>query len=654
MRDYKAAWREDNKYNIILLFLSCCTATAVSMKFAPLKNSSSPEVLFYKGLCDMFPAKSIILTCMLALAVFTFSKYTLKRRSVFKEPGKKDKRYNIVLLIANSIVAFIWLCGESFSIDNTLINLDYPSVQLAKSFIFFFGWLFFLHTCCLYLETLFTIEMIKTKQSKKTISVFTRLFDHSSNKQLWVSVFILLLLLYAPHLFFAYPANLCWDFTTQLRQYYGLMPFAADNPIAFTVLMGSIVNVGTRISGNFGLFLYAFFQTVVLSAIIAYMFCLFKRLKTPIWWRVFSFFMCAFCPYYAHFVTKIIKDNIFAYFYLLLIIELVYLFVEKAGYFKFSHIILLGISIIGVTLLRNNITYAMYLAIVVTTIVLLTRTAKNRSIKNEKPILLFLCCLIVPCFISGMIKQVLMHEYNVIPGSIREVLSVPIQQTARYVKEYPNEITPEERASIDKVLVFDTLAEKYNPTISDPVKNGFKTRSFTHEVKQYLITWLKMFFKHPLVYLKATLNQNYFLFYPFTPNPSVFPTYTNSDYLQTKDFSYLMETYGYYFENVRDRYQETALELYNMWFRLPFLGVLSHISIHIIVTMWLIVYSLKFKLYSMLTISVPNICSVVGALLGPVIIGAARYTFPILFSSPVIFSYFIYLISKADVISVKK
>lgn len=54
--------------------------------------------------------------------------------------------------------------------------------------------------------------------------------------------------------------------------------------------------------------------------------------------------------------------------------------------------------------------------------------------------------------------------------SPKEMFSLPFQQTARYVKEYGDEISEEEREIIAKVLDYDSLAEIYEPMTADPVK----------------------------------------------------------------------------------------------------------------------------------------------------------------------------------------
>ena len=62
----------------------------------------------------------------------------------------------------------------------------------------------------------------------------------------------------------------------------------------------------------------------------------------------------------------------------------------------------------------------------------------------------------------GGYKYVLTPAAGVIPENKRVTMSVLFQQTARYVKEYPDEVTEEEKKAIDKVL--DFLYLRYNET----------------------------------------------------------------------------------------------------------------------------------------------------------------------------------------------
>ena len=75
------------------------------------------------------------------------------------------------------------------------------------------------------------------------------------------------------------------------------------------------------------------------------------------------------------------------------------------------------------------------------------------------------------------------------------MLSIPFQQTARYVKTYNNEVTDKEKKAIDKILNYDTLASRYKVDISDPVKNEFNRYYKKEELNEYFRVWFKQFTK---------------------------------------------------------------------------------------------------------------------------------------------------------------
>ena len=93
-------------------------------------------------------------------------------------------------------------------------------------------------------------------------------------------------------------------------------------------------------------------------------------------------------------------------------------------------------------------------------------------------------CLISVAVSSGF-QNFLNRHYNIEPGGIQEALSLPFQQTARYVKEHEEEVTQEEKEAIKGVLAYN---------------------------------------KHPVTYIEATMNQNYYLVYPLVENSTVYDT----------------------------------------------------------------------------------------------------------------------------------
>ena len=93
------------------------------------------------------------------------------------------------------------------------------------------------------------------------------------------------------------------------------------------------------------------------------------------------------------------------------------------------------------------------------------------------------------------------------PGGKQEMLSIPFQQTARYVKYYRNDVSTEEEKVIRKVLDYDTIGKNYDPDLSDPVKNTYKQKD--EYLKDYFNIWFEMLKKHPTAYIQATLNGTY-------------------------------------------------------------------------------------------------------------------------------------------------
>ena len=121
-----------------------------------------------------------------------------------------------------------------------------------------------------------------------------------------------------------------------------------------------------------------------------------------------------------------------------------------------------------------------------------------------------------------MYNGLLLPALGVIPGETREMLSVPFQQTARFVSEYGGEVTEEERAIIDRMLDYDSLQRIYTPELSDPIKNTYHRDATAQDVAQYLKVWAKLAARHPTCCLSATIIQNALLFDVSTYNLAIF------------------------------------------------------------------------------------------------------------------------------------
>ncbi len=90
-------------------------------------------------------------------------------------------------------------------------------------------------------------------------------------------------------------------------------------------------------------------------------------------------------------------------------------------------------------------------------------------------------------------------------GGKQEKFSMFFQQTANYVKKYPNDILDNEEVVLKKIFgVFrlKSLSKKYNPVNADYVK-GYKQRANDGEYNNYIKVWLIQGLRHPDAYVGA-------------------------------------------------------------------------------------------------------------------------------------------------------
>ena len=228
----------------------------------------------------------------------------------------------------------------------------------------------------------------------------------------------------------------------------------------------------------------------------------------------------------------------------------------------------------------------------------------------------------------GTYTKVLLPSLKITDGSIRETLSIPFQQTARYVKYYDKDLSKNDIKVIDKVLEYETLAKRYNPTISDPVKNEFNKYTTKKELLAYLKVWFKCFFKHPLVYIEATLNNIYGYFSPQSTNWYIYYKY---DTRITED-----KLVNYHYNNLSSL--RLILSSFAQGFPyIPLIGLISNIGFNTWLLLGLTTYSIFKKKKEYLIVLSPLLISLLICVASPVNT-YFRYAMPFIFIMPFIFT----------------
>ena len=164
----------------------------------------------------------------------------------------------------------------------------------------------------------------------------------------------------------------------------------------------------------------------------------------------------------------------------------------------FSQYLLLGISLLGLALLRSNGLFVLAVWLVV-----LIFAYRSQSTKLK---VTFLAALIV----GFVLKNVVMSCLSVPQPDILESLAIPMQQITAVVHN-GGKITPEQEATLSKLVSLDELSASYNPCWVDFAKKSIRDAGNV----QYLIDNKALFFKtyiqiglsNPAEYIKAWIYE---------------------------------------------------------------------------------------------------------------------------------------------------
>ena len=248
---------------------------------------------------------------------------------------------------------------------------------------------------------------------------------------------------------------------------------------------------------------------------------------------------------------------------------------------------------------------------------------------------IIIICIVTVAIPFGIQKGIVQY-YRIEDGSIREALSFPFQQTARYVKKYSEEVTKEEKKAINAVLSYNDLAERYDPRISDPVKVTYKETASTKDLGNYFKAWFQQGLKHPIAYIEATMNQNYYLVYPLKEDSTIYDTSDTG----TENLVWFQEKLGIHEVPVIKKIDNLRTGFNQVLFTLPIIGLLSNIAFFNLILIYLCYESIKRRIPEMIIILAPLLLSDVVIVLAPVIFGHPRYAFPIVYSLPFVFAAF--------------
>lgn len=322
--------------------------------------------------------------------------------------------------------------------------------------------------------------------------------------------FLMILLFWFPYILAKFPGAAMPETLAEMRQYYWN---AINNyyPPLHTILLSLLMELGNILwSYSFGFFLNLVVQLALLLSAFSFGFVLMKRWRTPYrlrWLTMAIICVVQFFPMEATVVEKDVPYTACVIFLVLQLYELVRTIRsgERLSVKQMTGFVLTGM---GVACFRNEGFYLIAASGVSMSIYACKVLWKEERFRCVR----ILAVLLLPVFLFTGYQKLLLPVCGVEDNGPKEALSIPFQQTARYVRDYGYELTEEEEAVISRVLDGEKLAELYDPITSDPVKYTYHAET-GQELADYFGVWFRQLLKHPGSAVQATMNNAYGWFY---------------------------------------------------------------------------------------------------------------------------------------------
>ena len=533
------------------------------------------------------------------------------------------------LKIISLILAFFMIFGNSFmNVGSTALIFKNIGFFLL-SFIMYIGYYYLFLVIISYLFRFLDKNNFSQTKKEKKDNKFLKEFK----KHPFLFSLCFIIICWLPYIISFYPIILSPDPSFQIKQFFGIRTKYAEyavlldenvvmtnhHPVTHTILLGSCLKLGTLIGNdNLGLFCYSLIQIAILAGTLAFTIYYMNKMQINNKYLIVVLLLYGLIPMFPLYAMSGVKDVLFGAFIILYIIVIHNLIKTKGINYKWWHYLLIILLLILICLFRNNGIH----------VIILSFPFLFFVVKNKWKELLLVFFIIIG--FNSTFNNVILPYFKITPGSIREVLSVPFQQTARYVKYHADELNEEEIAVIDNILGIKDLAQRYDPELADPVKNKFNKYTTDEELKEYFKVWFKGLINHPGTYIEATMNNVYGFFYPEKTKWYVY--YKFDDRITEDGFNYHYNSLN----NARKVLSSLAVSFPY----LPVIGLISNIAFNVWLILILLVYAIYKKMYSHILILLPALVLILVCVVGPANT-YFRYALPFIFAMPFIIATFL-------------
>lgn len=601
----------NKKFGIIFIIVSTILAmlpfiitfTSVdSIVYTPMISDAPQHLEMEKGL--ILFAATVVLICMSAkfIDINISKKRTALGLSIFFAIctvfGKSYEAIASWGYIFSSFSAFI----ASIAIIIGYTIMFYCGIGALFTFIEHYG------------EIIIDNEIMNKLSNKIT--------DFLCNKCI-IKIWIILMIFWLPYLIIDYPATIHADSGVMLAEFFNKSLYN-HHPVLQTLFWSSFVQFGHNVfnSYNIGVFIYALLQFIYGSFIVSLLLDYVYKKKYPVLIIFIVFLIIAIMPAFPRNATAVCKDSNHT-FYLMFMIWLIIKTIDlkEKIWTDTTNRYLLVLWILSILLVAFSKKSGVYVVVLTAPFLLVYLRKYTRALVS----VLIAFVLGISIYYGG--EYAIENVWNIGNDDTKEIYSIPFQQTARFVRDFGDEVTVEERQAIDKILDYNALPTLYTPELCDPVKNSFKQDSTDEDFSKYLSVWFRQFFRHPTVYIQATLNNTYGYFYP-----------ENIGYYKDLFFmTQCVDEQKIFAPEGLKAASEKLCDINTKSRKLPVIGLFSSLGFFVWLDIFVMLYFMLYKKDKKFVVyNIPVIITLLTCIASPVN-NTMRYGLPIMFMVPILF-----------------
>ena len=428
------------------------------------------------------------------------------------EKTPADSRQQRRMLPLAALLGLFTLTGLSMEASDSLAFLYSGLVCLAKAAAVWAGYAVLIYFCLR--AVFYGLDQLAASPGRSRKGAGW--LKTASPKTVLCSMGVILLC-WLPYYICLFPGASNSDTWWQLEQVTGAQPLNAGHPLLHTFLQSGLILAGKTLLGswNVGVFLAVLVQSLSMAAVLAYSVHFLVRLNVRPVLLGLLLALYGLVPTFPRSATILMKDTPYSFSVLLftvLVLEAVLLPQQFAA--KRYKKPLAALAAFLVCTMRYNG------PVLLIGVLLFSGPALWKTAKSSRARAALAAWLVLPLVLGYGISAGLKALPGVEQANPNETLSVPLQQTGRFVRDFGDEVADEEREVIDRVVQYDQLAEVYTPWLADPIKSYINREDATDADRAaYRQVWMAQTLRHPVNALEAFVNLNYGWVYPGVTNP---------------------------------------------------------------------------------------------------------------------------------------